>query len=266
MKKQFILFLFILIISKTYAQKDSLLSVKINNIDAKTDHIESFIKKLESSDQKNRFLEDSIIKLNRENISISSQNQSYSSKLNSAQLTIGTLQLQADNVGKYKAKFEKIISLLSNEHATFNPELIKILEDASKLLEFSNVKVLENFIRLGSDIEGIKNYVEKKPYDSIENINYLSKLSTLKKETAQLKFENLESDVDFYIDIVSTYCLITKKIGTTIAESVGKKSVRDVVLLDLKKKYKDYIYLITEIEKAQRDPNYKFNFRATCTD
>lgn len=266
MKKSFLFIFTICSINLALAQDSTELISKINKIDQKTDRIEDFIKKIEANDQKIKSLEQRNESLINESASHLAQKKELIDRINTLKTENSSLQIQVDNIVKYKMRFEKIINSLLKEHANFNQEIISILEDANLMANFSNASVLDNFKKFKSTIDGVKKYIETQPYDEIENNNHLKSLAELKTETAKLKFSNLEADVDYYTNLLGVYCLATKIVGTKIEETAGNASVRNAKLVDLKKNYKNYVFLISELDKALGNVNYKFIFKASCTD
>ena len=109
----------------------------------------------------------------------------------------------------------------------------------------------------------MKKYL-KQPFDSIENINYLNALTLIKP--AASNFKNLQKDIDKYINTLKNYCSATKAVGTKVSETAGNTAVRNQKLYLLQTYYKDYDYLITQLDIAMDKVDYKFTFKANCPD
>lgn len=265
--KTFILNIFaFFIVTNLFAQSDTSFLGRINNLEKKIDAIGSFVKKLDSTDEKVKDLEYTISKLNREIRDLTTAQTRSKDRIEDLQKENGSLLLKADNIAKYQFKFEKLIGLLRNENASFNREMLKLLEEVNLMNSVSNYDVLDNFKKISSSIDTVKIYIETHPFDAIENSAQLKRLERLKVETKTLKFPNLEKDVDYYYDIVSTYCAVTKKVGDKINETVNQSNIRKPPLIDLKKKYSQYVFLINQLNLAIEKMEYTFPYKATCTD
>ena len=102
------------------------------------------------------------------------------------------------------------------------------------------------------------------PFDSIVNVYYLNELTLIKP--AASNFKNLEKEIDRYINTLKNYCSATKAVGTKVSETAGNTAVRNQKLYLLKTYYKDYDYLITQLDIAMDKVDYKFTFKANCPD
>ena len=264
MKKHFLTILSILILSNCFAQKDSIAIInKINKLESKIDNIEIFIKKMDSTEQKNKELQLINSKLNKMYYDLNLEKISVEENLLHARDSVKAFKQNDEIVLQNKSHIEKIINSLLNEHSSFNPEIIKALEGANKNSPFSNNNILITFSKLNRSIDSIKSFLSQ-PYDSLENKSHLYKLRELKKDA--IIFKNLDSDIDKYIKLFSNYCVVTYTVGTAIASTSGNEAVREPKLKLLKSSFKDYDYLITELNKGIEKVNYKYIFKASCTD
>ncbi len=268
MKKQILIIALIFIVINCIAQKDTTIIKKTINTESKLDEIITSVNKIQAIIQTNQSVEEQINKLNKQLKDISIYTDTLRDQLIKAETKNTSLQTEFNNIKIYKKIVEKTVTLLLNEHASFNPAIIKELNDLSKSTPFANVEILQEFIRFRNGLDTVKTYLATTAYDSVENLKHLNRLGVLKKETGVLKFVNLESDFDNYINLINTYCIVTKKIGDFITKSVGQKEIRKPQLLDFKKNinFQNYGFLISQIDIARENPNYKFTFKANCTD
>ena len=268
MKKQILTILSMLIIGHCIAQNDSSkLLNRINKIDVKIDNIETFIKKIDTTNQENKKLKAEIQENNKSFYALSADKTSIQINLNSARDSIKNFinnkDINENIIKEYKKNFEKIIEFLSNENGGFNDEILKALDDANNTKPFSNISILNAYVKINGSIEKVKKYL-KQPFDSIVNVNYLNELTLIKP--AASNFKNLEKEIDRYINTLKNYCSATKAVGTKVSETAGNTAVRNQKLYLLKTYYKDYDYLITQLDIAMDKVDYKFTFKANCTD
>ena len=266
MKKQFFFFISLFFFANCIAQKDSSVLL-LNKIDAKIDSIEAFIKKIDTTNQVNTALKAEILLTNKSFYALSADKTSIQTNLNSARDSIknfiNSKDINENIIKEYKKNFEKIIEFLSNENAGFNGEILKALDDANNTKPFSNISTLNAYVKINGSIEKAKKYL-KQPFDSIENTNYLNSLTLIKP--AASNFKNLQNDIDKYITLLNGYCAATYEVGTTIAASIKIPETRNPKLYIQKNKFKEYDFLISQIDIARENPNYKFTFKANCTD
>jgi hypothetical protein len=279
--KKFILFIFtFLLYINLFAQNEKPAPVstekvkeeKPNPVNAKIDEIFSVVKNIDATIKLNQKAEDDLLKLNEELKNVKTNRDALATLINTYQISSKNLQSQVDALSAssttLKGKVEKIVALLQNEHAGFNPEILKVLEDIHLASNFSNYAVLDNFNKISVDMEIIKNYIAKKPFDPIENKTHIKKLEELRQETTKYKFEKFSNDIDEYLVILSDYCSTTKNFANFFDDVDAKKeSIRNTKLAELKKKLnKKYGFLVSQINEALVDVNYKYPYKATCTD
>jgi hypothetical protein len=279
--KKFILFIFTIIFYvNLFAQNDKPASgtaekikeEKPDTINAKIAEIFSVVKNIDATIKLNQKAEDDLLKLKEDLRNVTTNRDALSTLINSYQISSKSLQSQVDALSvsstTLKGKVEKIVALLQNEHAGFNPEILKILEDIHLASNFSNYAVLDNFNKISVNMDIIKNYIAKKPYDPIENKTHIKKLEELRQETTKYKFENFSNDIDEYLVILSDYCSITKNFASFFEDIDAKKeSIRNTKLAKFKKELnKKYGFLVSQINEALIDVNYKYPYKATCTD
>jgi hypothetical protein len=272
--KKFILFIFTIILyTNLFAQKekDSIVKEKPNPVNIRLDEIYYSVKNIELTILTNKKLEEDVIKLKQDLRDAEGMKITLMNLKNDAQIKVQNLQTEKDSLIKvskyYKSQNEKIVALLQDEHAGFNREILKVLEEINLVYGVTNYQVLENFKRISVDMDIIKNYIEKKPFDSLENKSHLKKLEELKQEATKYKFVNFSNDVEKYSDILSNYCYVTKKFANFFDDPSAKnEKIRNPKLAKLRQDYINYVFIISEIDKALVDVNYKYPYKATCTD
>jgi hypothetical protein len=244
---------------------------KPNPINTRLDEIFSIVKNIEATTKLNQKAEEDLFKLKEDLRNVTTNRDALSTLINSYQISSKNLQSQVDALSAssttLKGKVEKIVALLQNERAGFNPEILKLLEDIHLSNNFTNYAVLDNFKRISGDMDIIKHYIEKKPFDSLDNKTHIKKLEELKQEATKYKFVNFSNDVDSYLTLLSNYCYVTKKFASFFDDPQAKnEKIRNPKLAKLRQDYINYVFIISEIDKALVDVNYKYPYKVTCTD
>jgi hypothetical protein len=244
---------------------------KPNPINTRLDEIYYSVKNIELTILTNKNLESEVIKLKKDLKDAEEQIMFQANLKKDAQIKAQNLQTEKDSLIKVsknnKSQNEKIVALLQNEHAGFNPEILKVLEDIHLANNFTNYAILDNFKRISGDMDIIKNYIEKKPFDSLDNKTHIKKLEELKQEATKYKFVNFSNDVDSYLTLLSNYCYVTKKFASFFDDPQAKnEKIRNPKLAKLRQDYINYVFIISEIDKALVDVNYKYSYKVTCTD
>jgi hypothetical protein len=274
MKKSLTLFVFICLAAITHAQS-KIDSINLNAISKNFEKTNALIEKLAikidsidiKNEKRNKTFIDSIANLNKNIQTLKADSTILQVSLFNLKKT-DSLHMREATMGKtIKEEIEKIIQQLPNLNSGSYPEIIKTIYNVHQIAPLQKIEVLDNFYRLSKNIATVKEYLATKPFDSLQNSNYLDSLNASKQEANSLNFKILEQEIDIYIDLLEMYCFKTKEVGKAIKESVGKVNDlnRPITLLNQKRKTTGFGFLLNEIKKAQKNLNYVFIFKA-CSE
>ena len=265
MKKQLFFFTTLFFFGNCIAQNDSSvwLLKRITQMESKIDNIDAFIKKMDSTVQQNKKFEKKYEEVKDSIYTINAEKDIVEKKLDAALDSINKLNQNELALTNFKSNYEKIVASLLNEHASFNPEILKLLEEANNIKPIGGINFLNTYNKVNRSIDQVKKYL-KQPYDSDLNMINLNELAQVKMEAS--KFKNLLKDIDALTVLLNGYCSATLEVGNTINKSVLTKETRKPKLYIQKNKYKDYDFLIEQLNKASDNDEYTVAFKTNCTN
>jgi len=272
MKKYLTLFVFTCLAVLTQAQ-NKIDSNSLNTINKNFEKINALIDKLAikidsidiKNEKRNKTFIDSIANLNINIQTLKADSTNLQASLFNLKKT-DSLHMREATMGKtIKEEIEKIIQQLPNQNSNINPEIINAIYNVHQIAPLQKIGLLDNFNRILKTITTVKEYLNKNPFDSIQNSNYINNLIAAKQETSSLNFKNLDQEIDIYIDLLVRYCNKTKEVGKIINDSINKEDIRPIALINLKKSTMEYGFLLNEIKTAQKNIKYKFTFKA-CSE